>query len=104
MRNTVFLILALYSTVCPAASSGGSSGPGSQPPQPSSTAVGDSDVAFVAKLVVVSFVLGATIKYGSLWIDAPFDADPLLALALVFVPPLCYAAYILLFRQQRRQQ
>ena len=39
--------------------------------------------------------VGGIIKYGSLWLDAPFEADPRLALALVFAPPLSYAAYLL---------
>lgn len=61
----------------------------------------DSDVLFVAKLAMVSFALGAGIKYGSLLLDAPFEANPLLALIIVGAPPISFAAYLLL--GQRRE-
>jgi len=46
----------------------------------------DSDLMFLGKLVAVSFVGAAAVKYGSLWIDAPFEPSLGLAMAMVFVP------------------
>lgn len=45
--------------------------------------------------------VGAGIKYGSLLLDAPFEANPLLALIIVGAPPISFAAYLLL--GQRRE-
>jgi hypothetical protein len=44
--------------------------------------------------------VGGFIKYGSLLLDAPFEHNPVLALAMVFTPPTTYALY-LLWRQQQ---
>ena len=55
----------------------------------------DSDLAFVAKLVAVSFAGGAAIKYGSLLSPLAFSQSDVLAVAMVFVPPTIYAAMLL---------
>lgn len=54
-----------------------------------------TDLAFVAKLAVISVGGAAAIKYGSLLLDAPFDANWALALLLVFGPPAGYALFLL---------
>ena len=65
----------------------------------SGTSGGDSDAAFVVKMVAASFAGGALIKYGSLAADLPFEASAPAALALVLGPPLVYSAYLLAFKQ-----
>lgn len=44
------------------------------------------DWYFVGKLALLSIVGAYVVKYGSLLIDAPFDADNRVALAIIFVP------------------
>ena len=51
----------------------------------------DSDVAFVAKMVIASFVLGGVIKYGSLLVDFPFQPNAAAALLFVLAPPAIWA-------------
>lgn len=46
--------------------------------------------------------MGAVIKYGSLYLDAPFEPNPALAITMVAMPPLMYAGY-LLWRQAQQQ-
>lgn len=46
----------------------------------------DSDLMFLGKLLAVSFAGAAAVKYGSLWIDAPFEPSLGLAMAMVFIP------------------
>ena len=46
-------------------------------------ALTDSDAAFLAKTAALSVALAAAIKYGSLWLDLPFEPSLPLALAIV---------------------
>lgn len=57
--------------------------------------MGDSDALFLLKLLVVSAVGGATIKWGSLLVDAPFHPNAAAALAIVALPPALWAAQAL---------
>jgi hypothetical protein len=44
------------------------------------------DMFFVAKLAAISIAGAYAVKYGSRLIDAPFEADLSVALAIIFVP------------------
>jgi hypothetical protein len=61
----------------------------------SSASAEDDDLIFVAKLVILSFVGGAVVKYGSLLSPVAFSADPVLATMLVLSPPTVYAIMLL---------
>lgn len=50
----------------------------------------DSNPVFLAKLALVSFSGAAVIKYGSLFLNAPFHPDPALAATLVLAPTAAY--------------
>jgi hypothetical protein len=75
-------------------SSSGSSGSGADgsglPP-----VLQESDLAFLLRLAGVSFALGAVIKYGSLLVDLPFTPNAAAGTALVFAPPIAWAAWAL---------
>jgi hypothetical protein len=62
--------------------------PSSAPPPP------DSDPAFLAKLLAISFTGAAAVKYGSLLLEAPFHPEPGLAAAFVILPTLAYWAVL----------
>ena len=53
-----------------------------------------STVAFLATLAVGAFAGAAVVKYGSLLTDTAFRPNPALALALVFSPPIGFAAWM----------
>lgn len=53
------------------------------------------DALFLGKLLLVAFVGGATIKYGSLLIDLPFQPNAAAAWAIVLMPPVVWAAQAL---------
>jgi hypothetical protein len=52
------------------------------------------DAAFLAKLVAVSFAGAAALKYGSLFLSAPFHPDSTLAAAMVILPTAAYGAIL----------
>ena len=61
----------------------------SPPPRPT------QDALFLGKLLLVAFVGGCTIKYGSLLIDLPFQPNAAAAWAIVLLPPVVWAAQAL---------
>lgn len=52
----------------------------------------DNDLVFVVKLIVLSLAGGAVIKWGSLLMDLPFSANPVVAVAIVLGTPAVWAA------------
>jgi len=46
----------------------------------------DTDFVFVGKLAAISVAGAFAVKYGSLLIDAPFEADIRVALGIIFIP------------------
>ena len=56
------------------------------------------DALFLGKLLLVAFVGGATIKYGSLLIDLPFQPNAAAAWTIVLMPPVVWAAQALVRR------
>lgn len=56
---------------------------------------GDSDLAYVAKLAVLSFAGAAAIKYGSLFFALPHEPSLAVALAAALGTPAAYAAWLL---------
>lgn len=56
---------------------------------------GDSDLAYVAKLALFSFVGAAVIKYGSLLIALPHEPNLAVALGAALGTPLVYGAWLL---------
>ena len=54
-----------------------------------------STVVFLGKLTVGAFAGAAAVKYGSLLTDLAFTPSPLVALAIVFSPPVGFAAWML---------
>jgi hypothetical protein len=55
----------------------------------------DNDLAYVAKLAVLSFAGAAAIKYGSLLVALPHEPNLAVALAAAVGTPLAYAAWLL---------
>ena len=53
------------------------------------------DALFLGKLLLVAFVGGAVVKYGSLLIDLPFQPNAAAACAIVLLPPAAWAAHAL---------
>ncbi|GLC56891.1 hypothetical protein PLESTB_001160300 [Pleodorina starrii] len=53
-----------------------------------------SDLVFICKIAGISFAGAAAIKYGSLVMDIPFQANAILAMSLVLGPPIAYAALL----------
>ena len=56
----------------------------------------ESDTAFAAKLLAISFGAGAILKYGSLAMSTPFNPDNLQAATIVILPVVGYTAWLLL--------
>ena len=54
-----------------------------------------STVAFLGTVAGGAFAGAAVVKYGSLLTDAAFTPNPALALAMVFSPPIGFAAWML---------
>ncbi|KAI8465880.1 MAG: hypothetical protein J3K34DRAFT_473044 [Monoraphidium minutum] len=61
----------------------------------SSSSSQDSDLAFVAKGLALSFAVGAAIKWGSLLVPLPHEPNAAVALTLVLGTPLAYGALLL---------
>jgi hypothetical protein len=55
----------------------------------------DSTPVFLLKLVGGSTLGGAIVKYGSLYIDVPFEPSNGFAVALVVIPVLVYCSVLL---------
>jgi hypothetical protein len=55
----------------------------------------DNDLAYVAKLAVLSFAGAAAIKYGSLLVSLPHEPSLPVALFVVLGTPVAYSAWLL---------
>ena len=55
---------------------------------------GESDATFFASGLVLSLSGAALIKYGSLASSFAFEADPVIALLLVVIPPLLFGIFL----------
>jgi hypothetical protein len=55
----------------------------------------DNDLAYLAKLAVLSFAGAAAIKYGSLLVALPHEPNLAVALALAVGTPVAYGAWLL---------
>lgn len=67
--------------------------PDSDGEKPPSSAA--NTVAFLGTVAGGAFAGAAVVKYGSLLTDAAFTPSPALALAIVFSPPIGFAAWML---------
>ena len=93
------LVISLTLPACavhPTLTGGGHTGGDREGPSPSTTVLNGTpnDLAFVAKLAVLSFAGGAAVKWGSLLTPVAFGANPLLATLMVAGPPAAYAAML----------